>query len=258
MNKMNFCIIIFLLSILFACQPQPGWKLVWEENFDKDGVIDNAVWSKIPRGTSDWNRHMSDYDPLYDVKDGNLILRGIVNPGLPRDSVPYITGGIFTKNKKGFYRGKIEISAKFGDAQGAWPAFWLLPFDNTPWPYGGEIDIMERLNGDDFVHLNIHSYYTNRLRQREPKTSATAPINYGEFNTYGVALYPDSVVHIVNGVPYLTYPRIETDLDGQFPFDRPFYLLLDMQLGGSWVGEVKTDDLPVEMYIDWVRFYEWK
>jgi len=258
MNNKHLCMILFLLGILFACQPQPGWKLVWEENFDKDGVIDNAVWSKIPRGTSDWNRHMSDYDPLYDVKDGNLILRGIVNPGLPGDSVPYITGGIFTKNKKGFYRGKIEISAKFGDAQGAWPAFWLLPFDNTPWPYGGEIDIMERLNSDDFVHLNIHSYYTNRLRQREPKTSATAPIRYGEFNTYGVALYPDSVVHFVNGVPYLTYPRIETDLEGQFPFDRPFYLLLDMQLGGSWVGEVKTDDLPVEMYIDWVRFYEWK
>jgi beta-glucanase (GH16 family) len=182
----------------------------------------------------------------------------MVNPGLPGDTMPFVTGGVFTKNKKGFHRGKIEISAKFSDAQGAWPAFWLLPFDNTPWPYGGEIDIMERLNGDGFVHLNIHSYYTNRLRQREPKTSATAPIRNGGFNTYGIELYPDSVVHIVNEMRYLTYPRIETDLDGQFPFDRPFYLLLDMQLGGSWVGEVNPDDLPGEMYIDWVKFYEWK
>ena len=72
--------ILFLLGILFAYQPQLGWKLVWEENFDQDGALDNAVWSKIPRDTYDWNRHMSDYDPLYDVKDGNLILRGIVNP----------------------------------------------------------------------------------------------------------------------------------------------------------------------------------
>jgi len=258
MKNINLFIIISIFGIMFSCKSQPGWKLVWEENFDKDGVIDEAVWSKIPRGRSDWDRHMSNYDALYDVKDGKLILRGMVNPGLPGDTMPFVTGGIFTKDKKGFYRGKIEVSAKFGDAQGAWPAFWLLPFDNTPWPNGGEIDIMERLNGDDFVHLNIHSYYTNRLRQNEPKRSATAPIRNGEFNTYGIELYQDSVVHVVNGKKYLTYPRIETELEGQFPFDRPFYLLLDMQLGGSWVGKVNPDDLPVEMYIDWVRFYEWK
>ena len=70
--------------------------------------------------------------------------------------------------------------------------------------------------------------------------------------------HADSVVFNVNGLRTFHYPRIETDLDGQFPFDRPFYLLLDMQLGGSWVGEVNPDDLPVEMYIDWFRFYEWK
>jgi len=53
------------------------------------------------------------------------------------------------------------------------------------------------------------------------------------------------------------YPRIETDKEGQFPFaDHEFFLLLDMQLGGSWVGAVKPDDLPVDMAIDWVRFYE--
>ena len=60
-------------------QPSPpGWKLVWEENFDKDGVIDEAVWSKIPRGRPDWQRNMSDYEALYDVKNGNLILRGLL------------------------------------------------------------------------------------------------------------------------------------------------------------------------------------
>jgi beta-glucanase (GH16 family) len=117
---------------------------------------------------------------------------------------------------------------------------------------------MERLNGDDFVHHNVHSYYTGNLKQREPKTNAVAPINNGEFNVYGLEMYPDSIVWRVNGNRALCYPRIETDLDGQFPFDKPFYLLIDMQLGGSWVGEVNPNDLPVEMYIDWVRFYEWK
>ena len=258
MKNLKLFFILFLAGILFSCQAPPGWKLVWEENFDKDGVIDEAVWTKIPRGRSDWDRHMSDYDALYDVKDGNLILRGMANPGLPGDTMPFVTGGIFTKNKKGFHRGRIEISARFGDAQGAWPAFWLLPFDNTPWPYGGELDIMERLNGEAIAHQNVHSYYIDRLRLREPKTSAASPIRNGEYNTYGIDLHADSVVFSVNGKRTFHYPRIETDRDGQFPFDRPFYLLLDMQLGGSWVGEVNPDDLPVEMYIDWVRFYEWK
>ncbi len=56
----------------------------------------------------------------------------------------------------------------------------------------------------------------------------------------------------------MTYPRIETDLPEQFPFDGDFYLLIDMQLGGNWVGEVDPAQLPVEMLIDWVRFYKRK
>ncbi len=248
---------VFFTSLLISCRP-PEWKLVWKENFDKNGVINNEVWTKIPRGISDWDRHMSSYDGLYDVKKGKLILRGMVNPGLPGDTMPFITGGIYTKGKKSFYRGKIEIRAKLGNARGAWPAFWLLPFDNDRWPKGGEIDIMERLNSDTFAYQTTHSYYTYTLKQKEPKQGTTAPIRKDEYNIYGVELHADSLVFNINGKRTMSYPRIETDLEGQFPFDRPFYLLLDMQLGGSWVGEVDANDLPVEMYIDWVRFYEWR
>ena len=53
------------------------------------------------------------------------------------------------------------------------------------------------------------------------------------------------------------YPRIETDKEGQFPFRPAFSIyLIDMQLGGSWVGAVDPKELPVEMYVDWVRFYQ--
>jgi len=250
--------LILLVCALFSCRQEPGWKLVWEEHFDKDGILDEAIWSKIPRGRSDWNRHMSDADLLYDVKNSNLILRGMVNPGLPGDTLPFVTGGVYTKDKKPFRHGKIEISAKLGNAQGAWPAFWLLPFDTIRYPHGGEIDIMERLNDESIAYQTVHSGYTINLQQREPKKGTTAPIRKDDYNVYGVALYPDSLVFSINGERTMNYPRIETDLEGQFPFDRAFYLMLDMQLGGSWVGEVDAKQLPVEMHIDWVRFYEWK
>jgi beta-glucanase (GH16 family) len=252
-------LLITVGAILSDCQSQSeGWKLSWEEQFDTDGVIDEAIWSKISRGSSDWDRHMSDYEPLYDVQAGNLILRGIENPGIEGDDAPYITGGVCTKDKKGFHRGKIEISAKLGCAKGAWPAFWLLPFDGEQWPNGGELDIMEHLNYDEEVYQTVHSHYTHRLGQKEPGINAVTAIRPNEYNTYGVELYADSVVFSVNDRRTFSYPRIQTTLEGQFPFDRPYYLLLDMQLGGEWVGDVDVTELPVEMYIDWVRFYEWK
>lgn len=70
---------------------------------------------------------------------------------------------------------------------------------------------------------------------------------------YGVEIHPDKIVFTVNGKETMTYPA--TGVKGQFPFYIDQYLLMDMQLGGSWVGGVDPGDLPVEMEIDWVRHY---
>ena len=60
-----------------GCSTHKGaWKLAWEENFNQKEHFDTAVWSKIPRGTADWQKHMSDYDGLYAMRDGNVVLRG--------------------------------------------------------------------------------------------------------------------------------------------------------------------------------------
>jgi beta-glucanase (GH16 family) len=234
-----------------------GWNLVWEENFDGE-VIDQKRWSKISRGGADWARHMSDFDGCYQVKDGQLILRGLRNEHLSDDKSPYLTGGIYTRGKVNFSEGRLEIRAKLGKSQGAWPAFWMLPSDGSPWPRGGEIDIMEHLNRDDFVHQTVHSIYTQRSKIKTPPQSATSKINSDDYNVYAVELYEDHLSFFVNGKLSFNYPKIETDKEGQFPFNREFYLLLDMQLGGSWVGNINPDELPVEMWIDWVRFYKKK
>ncbi len=238
---------------------EPEWILVWEDNFDGD-TIDSLTWSKIPRGVSDWNNYMSSYDSLFAVRDGKLVLRGISNYTQKDDTAKFLTGGIQSKNKKNFRNGRLEIRAKLQGATGAWPAIWLMPQAPVDkWPNCGEIDIMERLNHDTIAYQTVHSYYTYVLGNKQnPVSGVTGAINPDDFNTYTVELYPDSVVYYINDVHTNTYPRI-ADLPAdqqQFPFDEDWFLYIDMQLGGKWVGAVDPAELPVEMEVDWVKFYQ--
>ena len=258
-KNLLFLSLILLCWTLVSCKSSKtssGWALIWEENFNQKKSFDSQVWSKIPRGKSDWNNYMTDFDSCFDMRDGNMVLRGIINYSQPNDTAPYLTGGIYTKGKKAFSNGRLEIRAKLNGARGEWPAIWMLPID-APWPMGGEIDIMERLNHDTIAYQTIHTNYTHNLGIKDnPLSHSVGAINPDDYNVYSVEMYPDSIAFYINDTHTFTYPRIETDKEGQFPFDQPFYLLIDMQLGGSLVGAVVPKVLPVEMYVDWVRFYQ--
>ncbi|MBL7763646.1 MAG: glycoside hydrolase family 16 protein, partial [Chitinophagaceae bacterium] len=148
--------------------------LEWHEEFNQTNSFDEKSWTKIPRGTSDWDKYMSNYDSLYAIRDGKLILRGIKNTNQPNDTARYITGGLYTKDKVNFGFGRLEIRAKLNGARGAWPAIWMLA-ENNQWPDGGEIDIMERLNSDSIAYQTIHTYFTYHLKIKEPKQGSTGP-----------------------------------------------------------------------------------
>ena len=129
------------------------------------------------------------------------------------------------------------------------------------WPWAGEIDVMERLNHDSIAYQTIHTAYTiERKQTRNPRHGSKGTINPDDYNVYAVEMYPDSLVFFINENRTFTYPRIDTGEGDelQFPFKKPYYLLIDMQLDGGWVGPVDTLDLPVEMVVDWVRYYKEK
>ena len=245
------------------------YKLVWQEDFKGD-TFDAKSWSKISRGSSDWNRHMSYDDRLYEVKNGTLILHGINNDGsykydlngdgkLEADTARFVTGGLYTKHKKTIEYGKVEVRAKLGQAQGAWPAIWMLPDRENAWPMGGEIDIMEHLNYDPMAYQTVHTYYTHILKlDSNPPHFATGKIDTNGYNVYAVEILPDELIFSINGEKTFSYPRIQTDKEGQYPFGAPFYLLIDMQIEGSWVGKADPSQLPVKMEIDWVKMYKLK
>lgn len=259
-----FSITILMVAVFYGCNHQPkeiiknGWKLMWSDEFN-GSEIDWNIWSKVPRATPDWKKYMSDWDSLYAVKDGKLMLWGINNRTQHIDTVCFLTGGIWSMSKKSFGNGRLEICAKLDAAQGFWPAIWLLPeIPNRIWPQGGEIDIMEHLNFDTIIYQTVHSCFTmNAAIKEKPQSSGTTVCYPNQYNVFAVERYHDSIVFYLNNQRTFCYQRIETSETEQFPFsDYPFYLILSAQLGGNWVGTVSPEQLPVAMQIDWVRFYE--
>lgn len=234
------------------------WKLIWKDDFNQK-EIDTTKWTKIPPNNADWGNYMTDDERCYALKEGLLYLKGILNKDTLADKRPYLTGGIYTKNKFAFQYGKIEIRAKLESAKGAWPAMWMLSEQNIygKYPKNGEIDLMEHLNYDSIIYQTTHSYYTLELKQKtNPPYFKTSKANVGQFNTYGLEWYPDKLVYTLNGKPTFTYPKIENVDASQWPFDQAFYVLIDQQLGGSWVGKIDPKDLPVNMIVDWVKVWQ--
>ena len=235
-----------------------SWKEVWRDDFDGP-ALNEKDWSRIGPGRSAWNRHMSERPDLVELKDGKLVLWGKLNSDTNADPRPFLTGGVWTRRKRIFSRGRIEVCAKFEDHQkGAWPAFWTVgdeaSGDSRGWPWNGEIDIVERLNGDDFVYQTVHSAWTVKKGQgKNPPQGGKGKIRQGEYNVFGVEIGPDALVWFVNGRETFRYPRTGAD-DLQWPFTVPQHLKLDQQLGGSWAGEVAVETLPVATYVDWVRY----
>ena len=238
-------------------RPGDGWRLVWEDDFN-GAELDAASWSRVPLGRSDWNDMMSLREDLAYLEDGDLVLLGKVNDGTGADTTRFVTAGVSSRDKRFFPLARFEVRAKFNHVNGFWPALWLLA-QGQGWPAGGEIDIMEHLNEDDFVYQTVHSDYSLHVNDSIPPHFTTAPIRVGEYNVYAVEVHPDSLCFSVNGVHTLTYPRVEGE-DGQFPWaDSEFYFILSNQVGGRWVGPAdKPEQFPTELRIDWVKVYQKK
>ena len=251
-------ILIGFLGVSHA-QEYRRYALIWHDEFDS-GILDSKVWSKIYRSKADWAIHMSSHDTLYAFEDGDLVLRGMVNDFLPNDKAPFLTGGVWSRYKKSFGFGRVEIRAKFGVAQGFWPAIWMLPDANHAlnWPHGGEIDIMEHFRDNPYINHTVHSHYTVDLNKRYRPTHVAYPkYNEREYNTYGMERFQDSLVFFLNGKRTFNYPCFRNGENGQFPFSQhDYYLILDAQLGRDRSPYIDTTKLPVELRIDYVRYYE--
>jgi beta-glucanase (GH16 family) len=174
----------------------------------------------------------------------------------------YTSGRLKSEGLFSFQYGRVEVRAQVPEAQGLWPAFWLLGNNITTinWPACGEMDVLERINvalTPDWNQGSIHMTGGGMGTPYYFPSGQTA----GGWHTYGMIWSPGSVTYYVDNPaqPYVTYtPSSLSGLSGAvWPFDSGAnFIILNLAVGGSWPGSPDaTTPFPSTMLVDYVRVY---
>ncbi len=259
MFEMSRKILLLAFSVVPAAAFGADWRLVYSDEFDGDS-LDDSTWTRIDAGTPEWRRYMdATSSDLVEFRDGCIVLKGTKDTA-DASAADYREAGIYSLNKFSFRYGKVEIRARFDCVQGVWPALWMMPQNGNTWPSSGEIDIMEHLNYQGSVYQTLHFCNpdgSNGSAGTHPEIVKTV------FNTYGIEWEENVIRFLINDVVTATYTPENTT--SAWPFnDKEFYLILSMQIGGTWVentGENSGIDAGTlyasgaEMEIDYVRVW---
>lgn len=252
-------IALFGYPFIHASASGKTWKLVWQDNFNGK-KLNSEVWGYMDRRMDGCRNFMTSNPLCYRLRNGVLTIKAIKNPDTKNDTAKYLTGGIYTRFRKAFAPGRIEVKARFTKRQGSFPAIWLLPYDSKKnWPADGEIDIMEHTNTNDYISQAALSEFIQKNRSYKVPYFTTYRLNTNRYNVYRVDILEDRLDFYVNDVLTLSYPKIDSLADqGQFPFYHDWYLMIDMQVTGGGNPTIDTGDLPFEMDVDWVKYYQLK
>ena len=260
----KYCIVVFLLCFVTGknlFSQHSDFKLIWSDDFNKDGLPDSLHWN-YDVGGHGWGNDELEYYTDHRlqnarVENGKLIIEARKEEYKGKH---YTSARLVTNKKGDWLYGRFEIRAKLPRGRGTWPAGWMLSSDWTygAWPESGEIDIMEHVGWDMGVnHVSCHSldYYWKKNTQK------TATINLksidSTFYTYAIDWRPDRIDAYVDDSLYFTCKK-EAGWS-KWPFDKPFYLLLNIAVGGAW-GSVKGIDstiYPQRLEIDFVKVYKY-
>jgi beta-glucanase (GH16 family) len=270
-----FSILPMLTGCCIVCDPKPrplrtsGYTLVWSDEFNgADGTApDTSKWTYDTGGKGWGNNELECYTNLAQnaqVKGGNLVITAMHQPayacgnGTTRDytSARIKTHGLFSQAY-----GRFEARIKIPAGQGMWPAFWMLGNNiaSVHWPASGEIDIMENIGKEPgIIHGSLHGPSTT-ARTSDTTAPFTLPAGQNfaaDFHLYAVEWEPTAIRFFVDSHLYATFTQSQWPAGGAWVFDRPFFLLLNLAVGGDWPGPPDDSTVfPQQMLVDYVRVY---
>ena len=248
-----------------AGQDGKGRKLLWADEFEKEGAPDTSRWGyDLGDGCPDicgWgNNELQYYTQRAEnvrVEDGKLIIEALREPYQGKE---YTSARMVSRQKGDWKYGYIEARAKLPQGTGVWPAIWMLPTDWAygGWPASGEIDIMEHVGyHPDIVYGTVHTQAFNHGIGTQKGDSIAVEDVHQQFHVYAIDWSPEKIDFIVDGEPYHTFKNEGTGFEA-WPFDKPFHLLINLAVGGNWGGAQGVDEeiWPQRLEVDYVRVYQ--
>ncbi|MEE3145488.1 MAG: family 16 glycosylhydrolase [Bacteroidota bacterium] len=252
-----------------SCSPYNN--LVWSDEFDGNGPIDNSKWfhqTFIPNGWGWFNGELQHYT---DREDNSYVQNGYLHIVAKDETYTDPVQGITKQytsarlnSKFAFTYGRVEARAKLPEGVGTWPAIWMLGkninetgaywqtqgFGTTGWPECGEIDIMEHWGSNqNYIQSALHT-----------PSSFGATVNHGglmandvsnTFHIYAMEWTADEIIFSLDGVPYYTYSPSPQNMS-TWPFIADQYILLNVAIQNS----IEPSFTESEMVLDYIRVYQ--
>lgn len=239
-----------------------GYTLVWNDEFAGESV-DNKKWrfENWPKGyvNNELQRYVSG-----GVLDGH-------RTAFQQDGALHITAMKYgnevisarMNTMASWKYGYMEARIRLPKGKGTWPAFWMMPTDQSKgWPTCGEIDIMEEVGVNaNYTSSSIHCKAYNHPKNTQKTKERLTKNAESEYHTYAVEWTEDGMWFYVDGVhdnTTLTFLNDKKGDEATWPFDKPFYITLNLAWGGDWGGWNGVDEgaLPTTMDIDYVRVFQ--
>lgn len=233
-------------------------KLVWADEFASVGEPDQKKWAYDAADSGKYNQELQVYTSSRansNVKDGMLTISALKN-----SAGAWSSARLYTKGRADWTYGYIEVRAKLPAGKGTWPAIWMMPSNDTygGWPNSGEIDIMEYVGFDpDKIHTSAHTESFNHRIGTQKTRYAYVKDVCTEFHTYAIEWSAKGIFWYVDDKPYYFFLN-QNKTTAEWPFDKPFFIILNVAMGGSWGGMNGMDNslTKADMIVDYVRVYQ--
>lgn len=246
-------------------QRKTDWKLVWSDEFDSE-TLDTNNWNRqvepAGRFNNEWQRYTDSTANAY-LEDSCLVIKAI-HESKTHGMNQYSSARLNTANKQTWKYGKISARMKLPFSQGIWPAFWMLGANinenggDTPWPFCGEIDILELYGSKDdgVVEANVH--FANGAGKHTMMGAESYKLKEGkfadDFHIFELEWNSKELIWSVDGQAYASMDITNEILS---ELHHEYFILFNVAVGGTHAG--RPDDrstFPQYMYIDWVRVYQ--
>lgn len=253
-TRLKNILYLFLLAVsLMGCQAQR--ELVWEENFNGDRISEENwnfdLGDGCPQLCGWGNNELQSY-----TKENHVVNNGLLKIAAKKENGIYTSTRITSKGKHEFKYGRIEIKAQLPIGKGLWPAFWMLGsnIDSVGWPLCGEIDILEYVGREpETIFTTLHTADSHGNSKNTRKDSVPG-IEEG-FHIYAIDWTEDKIDFFIDDDLFYSFEPKQKNKE-TWPFDQPFYIIVNLAVGGNFGGaEVDDTVLPQEFIVDYIKVY---